>query len=183
MQRIYTKVSTNTKTRALFRALDALIPYALCVLMAWLSFFIREIHQYSKVNADVQRGLAMQERVLREVVDAESGHRGYVLLGDPRYLAQYDGAIEDLRRDRLPLIVYLNSHEDLKRYSPHVGQLLDSKLHEMQYVLTVYHKTGSADARALIDTHKGYEITEQFRELLNRMRVESTERLRQSEVF
>ncbi|MDB5875391.1 MAG: putative histidine kinase, classic [Ramlibacter sp.] len=63
--------------------------------------------------ADASRTRASLNRVLQHVLDAETGQRGYLLTGDPRYLEPYDAAVAEIGQqlDALRLIYTPNADE------------------------------------------------------------------------
>lgn len=103
-------------------------------------------------------------KLLQHVLDAETGQRGYLLTGDPRYLEPYDAAIADIGQN-------LDSLRDL--YSPRreefdalaqLGRNVQRKLAEMDLSVRM-RKQGNEDAwKSVLMTDVGKEHMDAIRE-------------------
>src|SRR4051812_20696978 len=53
---------------------------------------LQQIEDYTRTRNGVNR-------LLQHVLDAETGSRGYLLTGDPRYLEPYNAAVSEISKD------------------------------------------------------------------------------------
>src|SRR5688572_4086254 len=53
---------------------------------------LNRIEEYTRTRNEVNR-------LLQAVLDAETGSRGYLLTGDPRYLEPYNAAVNEIGQD------------------------------------------------------------------------------------
>src|SRR5688572_20518295 len=53
---------------------------------------LTEIEHYNRIRADINR-------LMQNVLDAETGSRGYLLTGDPRYLEPYSAAVAQINQN------------------------------------------------------------------------------------
>lgn len=103
---------------------------------------------------------ALRHRVLSEILQrltqAESSQRGYILLGEPKYLAPYNEALPKLAQaqHRLDEVSVGASAEDLADIT-RIHELTDAKLAEMDETLALYRLHGRAAALDLIRTDLG----------------------------
>jgi len=126
------------------------ISIVLAVLAAAVLIGINETgyHRSSAALGDIASASAHRStlnRVLQLVLDAETGSRGYLLTGDPRYLEPYDAAVAEIGQN-LDLLrrTYSGSNEEtntLIQLSGHVQR----KLAEMDLSVRM-RKQGNEDA-------------------------------------
>ena len=84
-------------------------------------------------------------KLLQHMLDAETGQRGYLLTGDPRYLEPYDVAVSDIGQtiDTLRTL-YMDDAEELKTFAQ-LGRNTQRKLAEMDLSVRM-RKQGNEDA-------------------------------------
>ena len=94
------------------------ISLALALLAACILIGINETGYLQSVDSlddisEASRTRASLNRVLQHVLDAETGSRGYLLTGDPKYLEPYNAAIAEISEqlDALRLIYTPNADE------------------------------------------------------------------------
>jgi signal transduction histidine kinase len=125
---------------------------------------------------------ASVNRLLQGMLDAETGHRGYLLTGDERYLAPYEGAVSTVQANLDELgILFAGSAEDLG----HVSQLsvqIARKLSEMALSLRL-RRQGNEDAwKFVLFTDVGKENMDAIRSHALTLIERSTARVKQSQV-
>ncbi len=107
------------------------------------------------------------ERTESLLTDAETGQRGYLYTGDPRYLTPYNQASTQL-----------DAHfDELKRLStgrPHdqasIAQLLslkNAKIKEMAETIALYLAGKPDEARSVVLSDNGLQTMDQFRRLID----------------
>jgi len=126
------------------------ISLALAALAAFVLIGINETGYLQSVDAlddiaQASRTRASLNRVLQKVLDAETGSRGYLLTGDPRYLEPYEAAVAEISEqlDALRLVYTPGVEESatLAQLSRNVQQ----KLAEMDLSVRM-RKQGNEDA-------------------------------------
>ncbi|MES3004323.1 MAG: CHASE3 domain-containing protein [Pseudomonadota bacterium] len=117
--------------------------------------------------ADASRTRASLNRVLQHVLDAETGSRGFLLTGDPRYLEPYETAVNQLSEqlDALRLVYKPNADElaTLAQLSRNVQR----KLAEMDLSVRM-RKQGNEDAWKFV------LMTDVGKEHMDAIRTEAT---------
>lgn len=114
--------------------------------------------------AEASRTRASLNRVLQHVLDAETGSRGYLLTGDPRYLEPYNAAVAEIGQqlDALRMIYAPSADEHAI-----LGQLtrnVQRKLAEMDLSVRM-RKQGNEDAwKFVLMTDVGKEHMDAIRE-------------------
>ena len=107
---------------------------------------------------------ASVNRLLQSMLDAETGHRGYLLTGDDRYLEPYEGAVTTVHSNLEQLrMLMTDSAEDLADFSRLSGQI-SRKLSEMELSLHLRRK-GQEDAwKFVMSTDVGKENMDAIRQ-------------------
>jgi signal transduction histidine kinase len=108
-------------------------------------------------------------RLLQHVLDAETGSRGFLLTGDPRYLEPYDRAVAEIGKDLESLRrAYADSSEQAAILGP-LGRSVQRKLAEMDLSVRM-RKEGNEDAwKFVLLTDVGKEQMDAIREHASRL--------------
>jgi PAS domain S-box-containing protein len=137
-------------------------------------------HQLS-VQVDIQNRAVHAQQVRFELSqtesllkDAETGQRGYLYTGDPKYLAPYDLAITEIPahiRDLAQLTIN-NPYEHAR--VPELQTLSQAKLSELAQTISYYH-SGHADvAKAQVLSNRGLLLMNRIHELMGDMTQHET---------
>lgn len=140
----------------------------LAVLAAAILIFINEtsFRASTQATADIIEAQQTREaiqKLLQHMLDAETGQRGYLLTGDPRYLQPYDHATEDISENltllRRMFSPYPEQLAEVTVLSGHVAR----KLAEMDLSVRM-RKEGNEDAwKFVLTTDVGQETMEAIR--------------------
>jgi len=106
---------------------------------------------------------ASLNRVLQLVLDAETGSRGYLLTGDPRYLEPYNAAVADMGQEMERLrAAYAPNSDEARTYSE-LSRDVQRKLAEMDLSVRM-RKQGNEDAwKFVLGTDVGKEHMDAIR--------------------
>lgn len=127
--------------------------------------------------AQASRTRAVLNRLLQHVLDAETGSRGYLLTGDPRYLEPYDTAISDINQvlDSLRQTYTPNAGEF--NTLAQLGRNVQRKLAEMDLSVRM-RKQGNEDAwKFVLMTDVGKEHMDAIREQATTLITAATTRI------
>lgn len=122
-----------------------------------------------RVEQAASRTSALGE-LLQILRQAESGQRGYILLGDPAYLAPYEEALTKFPSDLTGLQASFEAAGPNTRTKvAQIGSLSRSKFAEMALTLDLYRQRGRGAATELIRTdfgqHTMAQITDRVRQI------------------
>ncbi|MDP3796391.1 MAG: CHASE3 domain-containing protein [Polaromonas sp.] len=144
------------------------ISLPLAVLAAAILIFINEasFHESTAAAANIEEAQQTREAInqlLQRMLDAETGSRGYLLTGDPRYLEPYNSATADISQNldvlRQLFIPYRNELAEFGVMSRHISR----KLAEMDLSVRM-RKEGNEDAwKFVLTTDVGKEHMEAIR--------------------
>jgi signal transduction histidine kinase len=130
----------------------------------------RQLAEVSRrVERAARRANALGE-VLQVLIQAESGQRGYILLGEPAYLVPYQEALAKITADLRELdAAFSTADPKLRATVDEIGHLSFSKFAEMGESLDLYRDQGRTSAVALMRADFGRktmsQITERVREI------------------
>ncbi len=129
-----------------------------------------------RINTAVESVVQIQY-VLSIIKDAETGQRGYLLAGEPRYLGPYETAEASLvsELERLRLLVS-DSPRQLRRYEQ-LAPLARQKMAELQETIQL-RQSGQIDAAlAVVRTDRGRATMDAIRSLVREMITAEREEL------
>jgi diguanylate cyclase (GGDEF)-like protein len=96
-------------------------------------------------------------------VDAETGQRGYLITGDPAYLAPYKSGESAIHKDLARLQSLLPATPANRIAMANLTALSDAKLAEMAKTIDLRRTNGFTAARAVVDTNFGNNTLIQIR--------------------
>jgi len=118
---------------------------------------------------DVRRAQAQLARVVdlyQLLMNAESGHRGYLLTGDPSYLEPFhraEGRVEHLARELTE--AYHGEDERVGTAIRQLGGVAAERMTQMEESVAVFGQQGPAAGLRLANSAAGHETMATFREL------------------
>ena len=164
-----------------------LISLPLAILAAGLLVFINEssFQESTKALANIQSAQQSRQainKLVQQVLDAETGQRGFLLTGDPRYLEPYNSATADIGQNldaMRPL--FAPSREQLRDFdmmSRHVSR----KLAEMDLSVRMRREGNEDGWKFVLTTDVGKEQMEAIREQTTMLLSSSIRKMEQGQV-
>ena len=131
--------------------------------------------------AEATRTRASLNRVLQHVLDAETGSRGYLLTGDPRYLEPYNAAVAEIGQQLDALrLVYTPSADEFTTLAQ-LTRNVQRKLAEMDLSVRM-RKQGNEDAwKFVLMTDVGKEHMDAIRAEASKLINSATHRMEVSQ--
>jgi len=163
------------------------ISLALALLAACILIGINETGYDQSTNAldeiaEASRTRASLNRVLQYVLDAETGSRGYLLTGDPKYLEPYNAAVAEIGHQLDALRVTYTANQDEYATLGALTRNVQRKLAEMDLSVRM-RKQGNEDAwKFVLMTDVGKEQMDAIREQATKLINSSTGRMEVSQV-
>jgi len=134
------------------------------------------------VIAEASRTRGSLNRVLQNVLDAETGSRGYLLTGDPRYLEPYDAAVAAIGQQLDALRLIYTPNVDEFTTLAQLTRNVQRKLAEMDLSVRM-RKQGNEDAwKFVLMTDVGKEHMDAIREEAVKLINASSHRMEVSQV-
>ncbi len=114
--------------------------------------------------------------VLQVVTLGESGQRGYILTGDPAYLAPYQEGLQRLPGDLKHLDeAFADATPAVRDHIGEIAALAHTKFDEMSQTLDLYRERGRSAAIALIKTDFGEHTMAQITERVGAVQAAETD--------
>ena len=118
--------------------------------------------------------------VLADLVDAETGQRGYLLTGADRYLSPYVTSLTALSGHMNDLETVTQDHPDVAPKIGEIGQLAKAKIEELQETIQLRRTKGADAALQVVLTDRGKELMDRIRSLaaqVNAVELSTIDRL------
>lgn len=162
------------------------VSLSLAVLVAALLISVNEMGFQSSRNSMVQIDKAETKRaainkLLRQMLDAESSQRGYLLTGDDKYLEPYNVALAGMKAnlDELQSLT-TNTPSELAEFAD-MSRSISRKTAEMDLTIRM-RKNGQNDAwQFVITTDVGMQEMAAIRQQANKLAMASIQKLEQGE--
>jgi PAS domain S-box-containing protein len=110
--------------------------------------------------------------ILSTLKDAETGQRGYVLTGDPRYLEPYDAAVSVIDEQNARLRRLTSGHPESLGPLDRIASLSRAKLGELRESIDAAREHGQGAALAVIRTGHGKALMDELRHAIGAMRID-----------
>ena len=110
--------------------------------------------------------LSQTESLLK---DAETGQRGFLYTGDPKYLGPYDLAITQIEPHLTHLEQLTADTPDELAQIPELHRLANEKLAELARTISLFRAGKSAEAKALVVSDLGLHTMDDVRKLIDEM--------------
>lgn len=162
------------------------ISMPLAVLAAAILIFINEasFHESTSATANIQeaqRSRTAVNKLLQNMLDAETGQRGYLLTGDPRYLKPYNAAIDETGQNLDSLRVLLTPYKEQLAELSALSRSISRKMAEMDLTVRM-RREGKEDAwKFVITTDVGEEQMQLIRQQATRLIEISTQKMEVSQ--
>ena len=162
-----------TIARAHWLALGLLISVGL--FSWWNTSTIIETNQSQAQLRMLQSEL---QTLLTTVIDAETGQRGYLLVGEESYLEPYRAALKaaDEKTDRIEAL--LNAMPDQRLAFEAMQRLVNLKIKELKKTIELRQTDGLEAAMQVVRTNRGQKLMDEIRVLAGQIEHEIQDRLK-----
>jgi PAS domain S-box-containing protein len=140
----------------------------------------------ARAQADVRDSLEVinkLSRVQSELLDAETGQRGYILTGDPSYLEPYARAAPNLLGDIRQLQETTKAGAQDAAAFATLYQLAERKLSELQQTIDLKQKGEDAAALAQVRGGSGKELMDRARAIMANLFLAETRRVVENQSY
>ena len=148
-----------------------IIAFLLLLITYFLIFYVIKILEKDAGSVSLSYSVINTlESVKAEIIDAETGVRGYVLTKDVRYLKPYNSGSKEVR------VLYRNLQsltDNSRQHKPDVdslGRLITLKLDQLSEFLTGFQQNGNVVSPSLLQSYESTSpIMEKIRQLVTRL--------------
>jgi len=154
------------RTPTLGRRVAGLLVLALVLLLATnLATFVM-IQRTARFNDDVERTQQLRRgarTVFINLIDAETGQRGFLLTGNTEYLQVYNDAINQLPEGLTELTALADGDIDVGPRASHLRELAEEKVVELQRTIDLARTGRVGEALSLVRSNRGKTAMDQIR--------------------
>jgi signal transduction histidine kinase len=152
------------RATALLSALGVLILLAMVALSFWMLERTRSSTEAVLASRGERSALV---DLLSVIQDAETGQRGYLLTGEPRYLEPFEAANTNIEPAFAKLLSKLPPGEHSKTFAKELKALIDAKLAESTETVNLRREGKSDEALAVVLTDRGKKVMDDIRTLIH----------------
>lgn len=162
-------------------AVVALLLFVTLIGYTWTSlYFTRELRNDSLLVDRSHRVIEATAGVLSDLVDAETGQRGYILTSEKKYLDPYLASVQSVEKSFLSLTDLLKNDQRQLKFCSSLKPWIDRKLDELRETISL-HDDGQRDvAIAIVKQDRGKRFMEEIRnitgQIIEREKLTLTER-------
>ncbi|MBE7178839.1 MAG: CHASE3 domain-containing protein, partial [Mucilaginibacter polytrichastri] len=129
-----------------------------------------------------QRVIDGTHKLIKDLLDAETGQRGFVITGNAKFLEPYNASVGNVRPtiDSLNLLMADNRSQEENLDS--LDYFADKKLHYMADVISLYQAKGFDTARAVVNTGVGKLYMDRCRFFIDRIVSQENQLLSQRKI-
>jgi methyl-accepting chemotaxis protein len=112
------------------------------------------------------------ERLLSLLKDAETGQRGYLLVGKKEYLEPYNAGVSDLRSLLAEVRRLTSRNPGQQERLDRLGPLIEEKLAELKETIDLYDPKDPEKALTVVRSDRGKKIMDRIRTVIDEMKAE-----------
>jgi PAS domain S-box-containing protein len=171
----FSKARGGRMLASLQRRLLLILTIGLFLTLGVVAYTCRAALGYDRLNDQVQRNHEVKEElsaVLRLVVDAETGQRGYLITGDPVYLVPYQEATSqiDARLARLDGLTKTSAPQQQRMYE--LRRIEKEELAVLQQTIQLDKEGRDLEAGQIVMSGVGRERMDELRHIVAEMEKE-----------
>ena len=142
----------------------------LLLLNAWFAYQnIRQMHNDARMVDHTQNVINALESIISFAKDAETGQRGYIITGEPRYLAVYDSAVSSINEPVRALEQLTRDNPSQQARIPALKNRIANRLKILEEALGLRKEKGFDAAREMILTDRGKIEMDELRKQVDQM--------------
>jgi CHASE3 domain sensor protein len=172
-----TELKFRTRTNLILGTVAALALFLASGLISYIN--TRSLNTNARKIAETHEVLLALNDVLSFAKDAETGQRGFIITGDEKYLAPYQGALTRIDSRMSDLERAIRDSRDQQARIGALKSALNIKLRELQETIDARRDQGFDAAMAMVVTDRGKAAMDTVRTEIQEMY--STERVRRNQ--
>lgn len=146
--------------------------FILLALIVWNAYLavnhLRRVQQIAAVNVESSAFQAKLSAVLKDVLDMETGQRGYLLTDNLSYLQPYTDAKNRIATDFAALRpLFANRVQSEQSLESQLESFAESKQAEMEHTISLRQQGYRRRSFNLVDTNEGKGYTDEIRRIVS----------------
>jgi len=137
--------------------------FAAILVAGWLAArSLLDLVRAQRALDDAHRAVHVRDMLLRQMLDAETSQRGYLIAGSSEYLAPYHVAVSEIKQTRRQLERMSPDAQDAQQLQA-LMQQVDQKLAELAETVTLHTSGQGAQAAAIVRSGHGRDLMDDIR--------------------
>ena len=138
----------------------------LILFVASSALSVRAYILYNKADFTTSEVIEASNSLLIDLLDAETGQRGYLLTGKPIYLQPYDRAVPAVPADQRRLGSQVSAVPGGGHYFVELNGLVETKMVELATTISLARAGDRAGALRLVDGNEGKQVMDDARGMI-----------------
>ena len=170
----------NRNSQRIFILLGFLLALATLIAVGVSSYFsIQNLIAAARSVDDSIKTISTLDDVLSNVLNAETGQRGYLITGESTYLQPYQDALAQINQDARELEGLVADDPAQVKSLPALKSAIATKLQELQDTIDLRRSQGFDAARQAVLTNQGLASMDEIRRVIGEMEAHEHGRLQQ----
>ncbi|GEO83671.1 MULTISPECIES: sensor histidine kinase [Alphaproteobacteria] len=153
-------------------AIGMLLLIVIVISSLWLVNHTQNTFEFINGERQIRRTAA---DLMQNLVDAETGQRGFLLTQDESFLEPYEAALSKIRRNQALIAKLVKDRPAKEKRLQKLDELVAAKMAELASTITLAKSDRVADAIAVVKTEYGRKIMEDIQEILEFFKDKSDE--------
>lgn len=167
MESLAVSNSLDRESRSI--GLYLLLPIGTIIVLAFLSLFcLKDIRECEYTSVEYYKASAAINSILRDLLNAETGQRGYILTQDTDYLEPYYATVSQIPGHFEDLYNSISSQEVLKSIDE-VRSLSTAKLEQLDSNIQLVHNGNADSAKSRMKDNSSRNTMDGIRELVRKV--------------
>lgn len=137
-----------------------------------------QLVETARAEAHTYQVLSGLDEILSLAKDAETGQRGYILTGEPRYLEPYQTAIKKIEQKTTDIRELTADNPSQQRNLDALDPAIKDKLAELQETIDLRQTQGIEASLDVIRSDRGRQLMDEIRRIIGQMEAKEQELLR-----
>ncbi len=159
-------VTSSRSVTSVPRVLTLASALLLILFAASSALAVQAYVSYGTTSSSTSSVLATSNSVLIELLNAETGQRGYLLTGKPLYLQPYDRALSTIPVDQQRLDSQVSAIRGGQRYVAKLSTLITAKMTELAETVNLARGGNRALALRIVDSNEGKRVMDRARTVI-----------------
>ena len=176
------KETQSHKREMLYKRVGVIAGFALLLILLAGNAFLEKRQLSAQAGnrdwlAQAQQVRSELEKTEALLTDAETGQRGFLYTGDPKYLAPYNLAVAGIEPHLANLEQLTANNPRQRERIPILRSRVDRKLSELAETISLYRTGRPDEAKALVKSDAGLAAMNSFRAVVDQMENEETSQI------
>jgi PAS domain S-box-containing protein len=152
--------------------------FLLIAVIALISIIVIIFYNDQKVKSSndsvehAQEVIRKSDNIFSDILNIESGSRGYILTGNQTFLTHFNIALTEINRDLLKLTELTKDNPNQRQKIDLLKKMIEERLVFTKYSIEVRNQSGLNNAAKIVASEKGKILTDKIRNTIDDINAE-----------